>query len=95
LKENGYSVWIDINDMEGSTLQAMADAVEKSSVVLMCMSEKYKESSNCRTEAEYAYTLKKPIIPLMMQRGYKPDGYLGMILSAKLFVDFSGKYSYD
>ncbi|XP_050407920.1 uncharacterized protein LOC126823259 [Patella vulgata] len=95
LSEAGYLVWMDIKDMEGSTLQAMADAVEKACVVLVCMSERYKESSNCRTEAEYAFTLKKPIIPLMMQRGYKPNGWLGMILGAKLFVDFSGKYSFD
>ena len=30
-----------------------------------------------------------------MQQGYKPDGWLGMILGAKLFYDFSGKYSFE
>ena len=33
----------------GSTLEAMALAVEKAAVVLICMSQKYKESPNCRT----------------------------------------------
>ena len=33
----------------GSTLEAMALAVEKAAVVLVCMSQKYKNSPNCRT----------------------------------------------
>ena len=39
---------MDIDQMGGSTLQAMADAVEKASIVLMAMSQKYKDSPNCR-----------------------------------------------
>ena len=31
----------------------------------------------------------------MMERGYKPDGWLGFILGAKLFYDFSGKYAFQ
>lgn len=33
----------------GSTLEAMALAVEKAAVILVCMSQKYKDSPNCRT----------------------------------------------
>ena len=33
----------------GSILEAMAAAVEDAVVVLVCMTEKYKESPNCRT----------------------------------------------
>lgn len=43
-------------------------------------------------EAEYAFELGKPIIPLLMEGGYKPDGWLGIIKGSKLFFDFSGKY---
>ncbi|ESO99950.1 hypothetical protein LOTGIDRAFT_230877 [Lottia gigantea] len=88
-------VWMDIDDMEGSTLQAMADAVENADIVLICMSRKYKDSPNCRAEAEYAHQLRKTVIPLIMERSYKPDGWLGMILGAKLFYDFSGKYPFE
>lgn len=35
--------------MEGSLIESMADAVENARVVLLCYSEKYKESRNCRT----------------------------------------------
>ena len=31
----------------------------------------------------------------MMQKRYRPDGWLGAILGAKLFFDFSGKYPFD
>ena len=31
----------------------------------------------------------------MLERGYKPDGWLGFILGAKLFYDFSGKYPFQ
>lgn len=39
------------------------------------MTEKYKQSTNCRAEAEYAFQLGRPIIPLIMQKDYKPDGW--------------------
>ena len=41
-------VWMDIDQMGGSTLESMAKAVEQSRIVLMCMSQKYKNSPNCR-----------------------------------------------
>ena len=95
LQVSGYRVWMDLEQMGGSTLEAMAKAVENSSVVLVCVSQKYKESPNCRSEAEYAYQLRKDIIPLMMQRDYKPDGWLGMILGTKLWIDFRNSYSFN
>lgn len=41
----------------------------------MCMTEKYKMSPYCRAEADYAFKLRKPIVPLMMQANWKPDGW--------------------
>ena len=47
------------------------------------------------TEAEYAFQLKKKIVPLKMEKNYKADGWLGFIIGAKLFFDFSGKYPFE
>ena len=47
------------------------------------------------TETEYAFQRKKPIVPLMLQRKYKPDGWLGLIMGAKLYINFDGKYKYE
>ena len=49
LQSEGHQVWIDVEQMGGSTLEAMAGAVENAKVVLVCLSEKYKTSPNCRT----------------------------------------------
>ena len=58
LQAAGYSVWMDIDDMGGSTLESMAGAVEDACAVLVCVSQKYKDSPNCRSEAEYAFQVK-------------------------------------
>jgi len=88
LKKDGFKVWLDLDEMSGSTLEAMANAVESSSIVLVCMSRKYKESSNCRLEGEYAFRKNKVIIPLMMQDQWEPDGWLGAIAGTKLYFPF-------
>mmetsp|Transcript_17007 Transcript_17007/g.49958 ORF Transcript_17007/g.49958 Transcript_17007/m.49958 type:complete len:232 (-) Transcript_17007:237-932(-) len=75
--------------MQGSIIEKMADAVESSAVVLMCASSFYKQSSNCRLEAEYAQTQKKQIIPLLVEPGYQADGWLGILMGAKLYYDVS------
>ena len=53
LKDGGYRVWMDIDSIGGSTLQAMANAVEGSAAVLMCVSRKYKDSPNCRSGMQH------------------------------------------
>ncbi|CAF4191700.1 unnamed protein product, partial [Rotaria magnacalcarata] len=62
----GYKVWIDIEQMHGSTIEAMANAVDRAEFILMCMSESYKRSANCKSEAEYALNRKKHIVPIKM-----------------------------
>ena len=31
----------------------------------------------------------------MMQRRYRADGWLGMLVGAKLYINFDGKYAFD
>ena len=31
----------------------------------------------------------------MLQRYYKPDGWLGLLLGAKLYINFDGKFAFD
>ena len=85
LMQQGFTVWMDVDRMMGSTLEAMAAAIEQSDAIIMCVTHRYKESQACRTEAEYAYTRKKPLIPVMFERNYKPDGWLGIIMGSKLY----------
>ncbi len=48
LADSGYNVWIDEEQMHGNIFKRMAEAVEKSRCVLLCVTEKYKESENCQ-----------------------------------------------
>ena len=92
LRDSGYRVWMDVEQMRGSIVETMAKAVEDSSVVLICVSERYMESPMCRAEANYAFKKKKDIIPLMMQRNYEPDGWLGFIVAERFWYDFHSKH---
>ena len=85
LQAHGYLVWVDTEQMKGSTVDTMALAVEGSEVMLIGVSRPYKESSNCRMEAQYGLQKKKAMIPLMMQEGYEADGWLGLLLGTSLW----------
>ncbi|UJR30185.1 hypothetical protein I4U23_017724 [Adineta vaga] len=89
LKALNYTVWLDVDNINGGVLESMAGAVENSSVVLICMNEQYKQSYYCRLEAEYATELRKPCIPCLMQPRFRPYGWLGIIKGAKIHVDFA------
>ena len=90
LKARDYAVWIDVEKMQGSTVEAMAAAVEDAAVVCYGISNAYKESTNCRLEAQYAFQQKKDMVPLMLEEGYSPNGWLGMLLGVRLWYGFFG-----
>ena len=43
----------------------------------------------CRTEAEYAFQQRKRIVPIIMEVGYKPSGWLGALMGTRLYFDMS------
>ena len=49
LEKKGYKVWIDICKMQGNIMDAMAEAVEKADLIIVCVSRKYKNSANTRS----------------------------------------------
>lgn len=75
-------------------MSAMADAVENSEFVIMCMSDSYKQSSYCQAEAEYAFKCRRHLIPLIMRQGYRPDGWLGLMIGSRMYIDFI-RYDFD
>ena len=56
-------------------IDAMSGAIEGAAVMLYGVSLKYKESANCRLEANYAHQQELDMIPLMMSENYKPQGW--------------------
>ncbi|CAF1503259.1 unnamed protein product, partial [Didymodactylos carnosus] len=83
LIRDGFLVWIDFENMHVNLLDAMAQAIEQATVIIMCITEKYKDSPSCRLEAEYAIQKNKKIVPLIAQPNWKPTGWLGIILGTK------------
>ncbi len=83
LEDRGYQTWMDVENMAGSTLGAMADAVEESDAIMIVMTKLYKESDACRMEADYSFQLKKNIVCCKAEADYTPDGWLGMILGSR------------
>lgn len=47
------------------------------------------------TESEYVLKTKKHFIPILMEHSYQPDGWLGIMIGARLYFDFSGKYDFE
>ncbi|CAF4288127.1 unnamed protein product [Rotaria sp. Silwood2] len=90
----GYKVWLDQEEMHGSTIEAMANAVESAEFILVCMSDTYKRSVNCQSEAEYAFNRKKHIIPIKMKKDFVADGWLGFIIGTRMYIDF-GQHEFD
>ena len=43
----------------------------------------------CEKELSYGDTLKKPIIPILLEPNFKPTGWLALIVSRFKYVDFS------
>lgn len=57
LVARGFSIWLDIEQMQGSTVCAMAEAIDNACIILFAISSGYKDSANCRLEAMYVTTL--------------------------------------
>ncbi|CAF4365419.1 unnamed protein product, partial [Adineta steineri] len=89
----GYRVWIDFDQMHGNVMDAMAQAIDQSEIIIICMSEHYRQSNYCRAEAHYAFQRQRQIVPVLMQKHYKPDGWLLFLIGQLLYVDFT-KYEF-
>ena len=58
-------------------------------VVLTCVTQKYSFSASCRREVSLADALKKPIIPLLLEKiDWPPTGPMSMVFSQLLFINF-------
>jgi hypothetical protein len=89
LNRRGYRVWIDFEQIHGNVMDAMAQAIEHSQMIIICMSEQYHRSNYCRAEAHYAFQRQLRLVPVLLQKHYKPDGWLLFLIGQLLYVDFT------
>ena len=90
----GYRVWFDEENMHGNSITAMANAIENSQYIVICMSENYEKSNACHHEAECAYVCQRQLVPLVVQPRYKARSWLRFIIGAAIYVDFT-KHEFD
>ncbi|CAF4030993.1 unnamed protein product [Rotaria magnacalcarata] len=89
LVDVGCRVWIDFDQIHGNVMDTMAQAIEQSNTIIICMSEEYRKSNYCRAAANYAFQRGTRIVPILLQEHYHPDGWLLFIVSQFIFVDFT------
>jgi len=85
-KEQNLEVWIDIDRMAGDIMQAMADAVDNSDIVIACISQGYHDSANCKRELVYASKQNKTVVFILMDKNYSPSGWLGLYMGNSLYI---------
>ena len=47
------------------------------------------------SEAEFVLACEKPVVPIMLQRRYKPNGWLGHMTNGLAPVAFNGKQTFE
>ncbi|XP_072024411.1 uncharacterized protein [Amphiura filiformis] len=86
LERSSFSVWMDAQKMRGNMDEKMATAIERSSVILLCYSEKYQHSKNCKKEAQYADHLNKDLVVLKFD-AHRPSDWLGIMICKEIYYD--------
>ena len=76
---------MDISGGMGSDIyDSMAAGVSNASVVTAFMSQKYQDSENCMLELKFAKQQGIPIVPVMLERGWRASGWLGLLTAGSL-----------
>ena len=104
----GYSVWFDDNDMVGNIDRSIIEGINKSSIVIFCLTTKYCDklnycinsnisNDNCYKEWNYTLFCKKKILPILMEPDMinyynKNNGIVQMYLNNSLYIDFSNNF---
>ena len=74
--------------LQGHVIDGMAEAVENCDFMIVCVSQAYFESKNCKKEIEYADDLGKTyiVVKLDPKLNIAGHGSFSMILSNQLYV---------
>jgi hypothetical protein len=96
----GYRVWLDIFQMGGgdSLFAKIDEGIRNAKCVIACVTPKYTLSVNCRREMSLADSLKKPIIPLLLEQlkeDWPPAGPMSLVFTDKINIDFRSHQKND
>jgi len=105
LIDNGYTVWIDSNEMYGNIDSSIMKGINNCKIVLVCLTRKYCDkinncavnqltNDNCYKEWNYSLFKQKIIIPILMEPSMinhflQNEGIIQMYLNSMMFINFS------
>ena len=95
LEKRQFVTWIDLRHQGDFLYEKLALAVENAYLLLICYRQEYQDSELCRHEALYAKSLGKPLIFVRMDKDYKPNNWLGFMLTDAVRIDFSHNKQID
>ena len=92
LAEKPVPVWIDLESLKGNVVDGIVTGIQGAACVLIFISESNMKSAICRFEAEYAIvSLKKPVTFVLMEKDYKPEGWLAFLMGSSLYIDLTSE----
>lgn len=111
LIDNGYTVWIDSNDLYGNIDSSIMKGINNCKIVLVCLTRKYCDkinncainqlsNDNCYKEWNYSLFRQKIIIPILMEPSMiniflNGQGIIQMYLNSLMFMDFTNNLNDD
>ena len=77
--------------MHAKIMEAMANAIATSQVIVILLTKAYMESANYKRELNLAINNKRKFLPLLAEVGYdhRADGWLGVTIGELLYYDIS------
>ena len=90
LKEREIPVWFDEETEKGNSIEAMVLGLNDARLVIMCLSDAYRQSEFCKREAEYTVLKKKLFQPVIFQEGFRMENdWLCFVVGLQSWIDLS------
>ena len=70
-------------------MEAVAEVIEHSACVLMCISDSFKRDNHGHAEVQYGFHRKRPLLPLIVRKVIKPDGWLRSIVDTSTCINLT------
>ena len=96
LRSCGLPVWIDAEAIRGNSIESMVLGLNDARLVIMCLSDGYRQSDFCKREAEYTVIKKLPIQPVILQEGFHMENdWLRFVVGLQNWIDLSGEMQFN
>ena len=93
LKERGYKVWVDVEQVHGRISDQAAEGVASAFIIVPLVSEAYAASPYCELELKQAEKAGKAIVPVKIERYHPPESsWLSLILSDRYHYKMYGDF---